>query len=310
MRAVLFASVCLAATAAALHGQRPQGAVLPQDITVGDVFQAAIRLELPSGAALSAPDTLVLPEDLEHAGRRSVRTDTVDGVRRVTLVYPLTAWRPGSFALPPVRLAVVSGDSTVELLAALPDFEVGSVLPADTAGIEPRPAKDVLGANRVWWPILLGLLLLALIAAALWYWWKRRRRAEEAPAAPVAAVPPREAALARLEALEAAGLLERGEAKPYYEALAETLRRYVAAVYPELGVDLTTSELSTRARAGGVPEALELVRILGAADLVKFARVRPPADAARQDLVAARGWIERVPAAAVERPEADQRRVA
>jgi hypothetical protein len=42
-----------------------------------------------------------------------------------------------------------------------------------------------------------------------------------------------------------------------------------------------------------VTDALELTRILGAADLVKFARAVPAAEQAARDLDAAAAWLER-----------------
>ena len=58
----------------------------------------------------------------------------------------------------------------------LPNINVVSVLPADTTGVQPKPAKDVLGPDRLWWPWIL-LAALILVALALAYWWWRRRRA-------------------------------------------------------------------------------------------------------------------------------------
>jgi hypothetical protein len=295
--------------------QRVQTAVVPEAITVGDVFRAAIRIDLEDGAQVIAPDSLELPADLEQAGRPDVRADTAaaDGSRTFTLVYPLTAWRPGSYTLPAVAVQVVGGDAPRTLAAELPAFEVRSVLPADTAGIEPQPAKDVLGASRLWWPLLLALLVAIAVAAALWLWWRRRRRRGAVQPMPVAApvVPPREAALARLDALRASGLLERGDVKAYYEVMTETLRHYTAAVDPAWSVDLTTSELGQRMRTTHMTETLALTRLLGTADLVKFARVQQLPDAAAADLDAARAWIERVPPPAAETAGDDEdRRVA
>jgi hypothetical protein len=309
MRTAIAGALLLAA-AGGVHAQRPQAAVLPQTITVGDVFHVAIRVDLPPGATIAAADSLELPVDLEQAGRRSARVDSVAGVRRVTLLYPLTAWRPGSYTLPDVTIGVVADAARTEVVTEVPSFDVRSVLPADTAGIEPQPAKDVLGANRLWWPILLGLLLVGLAVAALYYWW-RRRVPREAVAVQAPAIPPRAVALAQLDELQRSDLLSRGELKLFYQRLTEALRHYVATLDAGFGSDLTTSELSVRMRGAGGAEVLELIRILGAADLVKFARARCPVDIAQQDLVAARGWVERVPAAPASVPEAGtERRVA
>jgi hypothetical protein len=275
--------------------QQPRAAIVPASITVGDVFHAAVRIDLPEGTRLAAPDSLDLIEDVESAGRREVRFDTAGGVRQATVLYPLAAWRPGSYELPPVAIRVLDAARDTALIVHLPRFEVTSVLPADTTGIEAKPAKDVLGANRLWWPILLALLIAALIATALYLWWKRRRRAIAEPVVFTPAVPPLETALAQLAALRREGLIERGEFRSFYERLTETLRHYAAAVEPGWSVDLTTSELATRLRAdAGMQDALELTRILGAADMVKFARAVTTRDHASGDLEAARAWVEKM----------------
>ncbi|MBR9989754.1 MAG: hypothetical protein KFH98_08370 [Gemmatimonadetes bacterium] len=276
------------------RGQQPRAAVVPQSITVGDVFHAAVRIDLPDGMRLAAPDSLELVDDVESAGRREVTMDTAGGSRSATLLYPLAAWRPGSYELPPMSLRLIDGQRDTTLRVQLPPFEVTSVLPADTSGIEAKPAKDVIGANRLWWPILLALLIAALIATALYIWWKRRRAAEE-PVVFTPAVPPLEIAIAQLAALRRGGLAERGEFREFYGRLTETLRHYAAATETRWSVDLTTSELATRLRADiGVQDALEVTRILGAADMVKFARAGATKDDANADLDAARAWVERM----------------
>ena len=121
-------------------------------------------------------------------------------------------------------------------------------------------------------------------------------------------MPPREAALERLERARTAGLVERGELKPFYVEITAAARAYLEAVDHELGADLTTSELAGRARWRGAPSALlELLHLLGRADLVKFARVRPPASEAYADLDALSRWIERYDGPGPARAEAPAR---
>ncbi|MEX1183532.1 MAG: DUF4381 family protein [Gemmatimonadota bacterium] len=296
--------VVLGAHPTAAHAQDARGAVVPQTITVGDVFHAAARVSLPPGAHVEPPDTIAVVDDVESAGRVDVSVDSTAGGLEATVVWPLAAWRPGDYQLPPITVRVVRDGAASDIVVALPAFTVSSVLPADTAGVEPRAAKDVLGANRVWWPIVLAVLLALAVAVGLYIWWRRRRRAEQ-PGAIVIAAPPRELALEQLRALAAAGLLERGDVKRFYATLTETLRHYAAAVDPAWSGDLTTAELSGRLRSAlPVTDALELVRILGEADLVKFARARPPSSVAVADLEAAVRWVGRV--GPVEEPGAEQ----
>ena len=121
LRGGVAAALLALASAGAVAAQQPQAAVIPQSITVGDVFHAAVRLELPPGATLGAPDTRALPEHVELAGRREVRVDTADGARRVTLIYPLSAWRPGEYALQPVDHHPLVGGETRAHEPGLPD---------------------------------------------------------------------------------------------------------------------------------------------------------------------------------------------
>lgn len=285
-----------AAPSGAVRAQEPppvraSAAVVPQTITVGDIFQAAIRVATPPGTEVVFPDSLVLPPDVESAGRREIRVDTVQGEPQVTAIYPLTGWRPGDVPLAPAAVTVRDTTGTQEVQVEFPAFALASVLPADTAGIQPKPAKDVLGADRVWWPILLaaGLLLAAL--AAMYAWYRRRRPA--VTALPVPAVPPRARALAVLDAARSAGLVEAGHTKEFYSEVTDAVRGYLEALDVRWSRDLTTSELAGRLRGGGVDApAAALLALLGNADLVKFAQRRPLSAEAYADWTAARRFVE------------------
>ena len=302
---LVLALILLHAASPDAAAQTVSTAVVPQTITVGDVFHAAVRVELPPGAEAAFPDTLELPDaDIEAAARVRVQADSSATGRTVTALYPLTAWRANEeIQLPELEFAVrASGGGTSTVTASFPAFTLGSVLPADTAGIEPKPARDVWGASRLWWPILLGIAVLVLLGLLAWYLWRRRRpRAIEAESVPL--VPPRQRALERLAHARSAGYVERGELKPFYTEVTAALRAYLEAIEPQLGADLTTGELALHARRHGAPSMLlELIRILGRADLVKFARAQPtPADA-YGDLDAAKRWIEQHDAASLRPP--------
>lgn len=283
------------AAAAPATAQELRAAVLGDTIRVGDVVPVALRTTISPGQRVLWPDTLPLggPEgDLENAARVRVRQDTLaDGRIRVTGLYAITPWRTGEVALPDVDVPVVAGNEVARTLtAALPPFQVASVLPADTAGIQPRPAKDVLGPNWIWWPFILALLLLLALAALAW-WLIRRRRPAGVTFAP--AVPPREAALAALDRARDAGLADRGEMKEFYTRIAAAVRAYLAAVEPGWGEDRTTTEVLAAVRAEAGPgTASDLAAILRSADQVKFARRDPTRSEALDDWEKTRRWVE------------------
>jgi hypothetical protein len=161
------------------HRRRAARAALTRDtVYVGDIVGVAIEVRVPAGTVVNTADTLELSGDLENAAPRRVRVDSLqDGGIRYLITYPITAWRPGNYPLPNLS-AVLQGTVAQTLEVTPPTLTVVSVLPADTSNIQPKPPRDVWGANRLWWPLLLlALLLLALLAALIW-WWRRRKRAQ------------------------------------------------------------------------------------------------------------------------------------
>lgn len=261
---------------------------------VGDVVPVAVRVTVEPGERVVWPDTLPLAgSTLENAARVREQVDTMaDGRLARTGVYAVTPWRVGELELPDLEVGVVgAGETARSRRANLPSLRVASVLPADTTGLEPRPARSVLGANWDWRMILLIGLLVVLVLAAL-IWWLRRRSVEEEEVPVEPMVPPRERALAALQEAVDAGLLERGEVKEFYTRFSNAVRDYAAALEPVWGEDLTTTELLARFRTQvGVAEAARLREVLAPADQVKFARRVPDRATALAEWETARAWV-------------------
>ena len=295
--AALPLAVLLACGAGAepVGAQTPRSAIASDTIRVGDVVPVAVRILIDRGERVAWPDTLPLAnDDVENAATVRERVDTLsDGRLEVTAVYSVTPWRTGEVALPDLAVPVVTGRETVRSdTVALPALNVVSVLPADTAGLEPKPAKGVLGRSWSWLPILLAALALAALIGGI-LWWRRRRRAagDLVPAEPP--VVPRERVLARLQEARESGLVERGEMKEFYTRVSDALRDYLAAIGPGWSEDLTTTELAARFRAQLGPDAARSVSdVLRPADQVKFARRAPDAATAFAEWEAVRDWVE------------------
>jgi hypothetical protein len=262
---------------------------------------------LPRSAEASFPDSLPLPEDVEAAASRVITRDSVDADRdAVTATWGLTAWRPGAYSLDAVDVEVADSGRSDVLRASFGPLRVASVLPADTAGIEPEPPRGVIGPDRAWLPILgLALLVAVLVAAGVWAWRRRPR-----PVAVVAATPPRERALAELERIRRSGLLESGRYREFCSATTGVVRTYLADLSSDWGTDLTTTELAFALRAepaplparlvdaraavidGDAPDpAVAMVRLLGAADVLKFTGARGTAAGVERLWGRARDWV-------------------
>lgn len=276
-----------------LGAQSIGAAVVPDTVRVGDVFRVAIRAVLPPGHGATFPDSLDLPDDVEMAGRRALHVDTLpDGGLTVTSVYPLSAWRPGAVELERVEVRIEGPVGAEGVEVALPRVTVASVLPDDAPGLDPRPPKDVLGASRRLWPLLLLALLVGAVAMGGVVYWRSRRERPRPAVAETFAPAPRERTLAQLDEALELGLIEAGEYKAFYSRVTGALRGYLEALDAAWGAELTTTELTARTDAMLEAQAAEaLRRLLRAGDMVKFAKREPTRDEARDDWAAARRWV-------------------
>jgi hypothetical protein len=258
---------------------------------------AGLTISAPARAqevrAALVPDTLPLSGGMENAARLRTREDSVDGAARVTAIYFIAPWRPGAAVLPKLDGRVVDpGGGARTFSVALPTLAVRSVLPADTAGVKPKPPRDVLGPDRLWWPPLLVIAGVLLVLMGLYWWWRERRQGPVME--PMPQLTPRQRALAALDHVRTLGLLEAGEAKAFYSLVTEALRRYLAELDGTWGEDLTTREVVGRmARASRSADVRELRDLLDAADLVKFARRKPGRVEAEAEWARVRRWVAR-----------------
>jgi len=285
-------ALALLGAASSASAQAVRTAITPDTIRVGDPFRAVVRIDLDRGSDAVLPDSLVPTADVENAGKVRMRRDTVAGSLRVVASYPLTAWRPGPLELPTLSFIVKNAQETRNVSVALPAITVVSVLPADTAGIEPKPPKDVLGGNRLWWPWLLALAALLALIGAL-YWWYRKRRKARTTEIVLPLVMPRARAIEELDRIAKAGLIEQKEFKRYYTLVAEVLRRYMQTIEGEWRTTLTTDELNRVVKP--IAETRPAVAVLRQADMVKFARSIPDDVTAARDLERARAFVTEYP---------------
>ncbi len=276
--------------------QQVRSGVMPDTATIGDVVRAVVRVEVPAGWRVAFADSLAASDTLENAGRRTLEEQAQPGGGvQITAFFPVTPWRVGDLALPPVRVRVVGPGVDSVIDARLPGLHVRSVLPADTAKQQPKPPKDVVGPNRLLWPYILAALLALLLLALLIYWLIKRLRRRVVVLVPEERLTARERALRDLDRVRASGLMEAGESKLFYSRATEAVRQYLDTLDPAWGADRTTSELIPRLRRLDLKVAAALARQLDRADLVKFARLRPAQSEVLTDWMEMRKWVETFP---------------
>src|SRR5688572_17434094 len=203
------AMVLLLLWATAAQAQKVSTGVSHDTVRVGDPLRVIVRVDgIPANTDVLLPDSLASVDDVENAGRVRLQRDTLpDGTMRISAAYPVLIWRPGETPLPEAPMIVRSGGRERTLQVKLPTVNVLSVLPDDTSRIEAKPAKDVWGANRLWWPWLI-VVALVLALLGLWYWWYRRRRKDVVEVPQIPLIDPRARALGELKRIRALQLVE------------------------------------------------------------------------------------------------------
>ena len=278
-----------------LFGQRMD---LRQEVpraTLGEPVNFLVTVELSPGQELleMAPRVmLTVPE-----GMRILATDTLRGAGariwrgRIRMAF----YRIGEQPVP------IFGLLYRRAAGAPPDTLLGPSIRMVIASLAPegnpqlKDIKPLISLVGPAWGPLAGLLLL-MLAAAYWLWRRgggRRRRVTE----PVSLLRgPFTAALARLQALDVALRASTDGVTPLYADVAEVLRDCLVAAGAIPHHGLTTREISRDLPgilAAGDGRAW-CDRLLGDADLVKFARMRPDRPAAEAHLGRAcalvQGW--------------------
>ncbi len=230
----------------------------------------------------------------------------------------LVPTKPGDLEIPPVTLVAKTPNGADTTLASnsvrvlVRSNLTGEEAPSDSGTAEAQPAdyKLSLEAPRDWGPVWIALVSL-LVALALGFLLARRLRRLRQRPAPVPPPPtaPRkrlrpawEIALEELDRIVKADHVGQGELGVQYVEVTETLRRYLENRYGVPALESTTDELAPRLEqlALDADARTRIVDILREADLVKFAKARPEAAAARALEARARELVvESTPRAAV-----------
>ncbi len=265
-------------------------------VTVGDTVTIVLRATLPAGAIVAGDPHL---RDSVPNSVRFLAVDTMppaaNGARRYRA--RIAFFQTGSLTSPAFALSyrrggeeisdsVVSGAVLVTVAPTLPDTAVAM---RDIRPIASLGGSD--GAGSRWWIVAVAALIAAAVAAVVLR--ARRRRRPATPAAPVAApLGAYNGARRRLAALASSSLAVSDVAR-FYDDVTDILRRYLEAECGVPAVHRTTPELLHALPPALAHAAPATTAVLGEADFVKFARLRPRPDAARAFLAAASALLDR-----------------
>lgn len=253
---------------------------MPDRVSFAQPFDASFEIAYTPGYILEL-DRDALPEGFELT--RSEKR-------------PLS---PGTAAYDVTLMPFTLGPSTFTVTFLLKDQEGGRRLAqasSDTKTLSVQPVqyfkektlRDIrppyIPSNRLIW--LLCALVLALIVYFARRWWRDVREDRVLLRAERDTRPADIIALSKIQILLQSGLWEKAEYKLFYSELDAILREYF---WRRFGLDVssdTSAELLRRAR--NVKELGPLLAALKeyvqSSDLVKFARLIPPAELMRRDV--------------------------
>ena len=257
------------------------------NIKIGEQIKFTVTVEVDSTAQVFFPEgqTFSPLETVE-----AFKTDTTRKKDRITLqkIYALTQFDSGSYVLPAQRIEINGDGFFTDSLQV--DVATVAVDTVNQKMYDIKPLISVQKSNSDLWKILLVVLLIIAIAGGLIYWFIIRKKplTEDEK---VALLPPYDRALLELKRLENSKYLIEDKYKAYYSELTAIVRSYLEEEVHISALESTTGELINKLEmlqdAGELKLQDNTIKqfesILQTADLVKFARSKPPTKVAEQD---------------------------
>lgn len=185
----------------------------------------------------------------------------------------------GSYTFPST-VAYLSGPAGLDSLYLRgPDLQIHSVLtPSDTTFRDIKDLHKIKTPMNFWMLLLIFVAFLGMVALTLF--WKRLRKGALDEGQPQVIIPPEEAhitALRALEALKRAKYIRLEQYKVFYSQLTHILKQYYENRYLIDALEQTTSEfLDTMVAMPEFDEKMtsETHQLLERADFIKFAKAK------------------------------------
>ena len=252
------------------------------NMVIGDKFQLHLKATYPKDVALQSIDLTDLKavENIDIEAETDWDSTLVG--QNVLLQKDLTlqVWDSGYYWIPEIPFVVAkNGASNVYKTNQIP-ISVASVILQDS--VQLADIKDIVREKANWQdylPFILAFLLIGL-AVLGYYLWKKRQEAIATPPAPEIKLPAHEIALNALTDLKGEKLWQQGAIKTYQSRLTYIIREYLENRYEIPALESTTDEILRSLKKVDFDNSWKnkLQNILQVADLVKFAKAKPPAD--------------------------------
>jgi hypothetical protein len=257
----------------------------PARLTVGDRFEVALRVSAPKGSLVTGPlaDSTGAFVVAGETRKTAMRRDHFETTYRLSVA----GFEAGRHALPRFVFLVHTGGRIDTLRSDTASVTIASVLPEKMADIHGLAPPETFPNHLLW--IIPAILVVAGALAFLGVRLYRRWRTIQVMDRP--ALPPWEEALAALDAMPWREWLQEGQAKRYYYALSQVLKRYIERRFEFDAVEQTTTELLASMRAHKTPMRDDIGKFFARYDLVKYAKWVPPVEEAESSIGQVREFV-------------------
>lgn len=266
-----------------LLAQQPITAELDKiEMYIGDHIQ--LNLKIHNAEGISNPKTDLSPiqavENIEMLETRPWDTIMVNGDIFYEQKILLTSFDSGYYYVPSLDIKYEKAGRRIVKTTNRLAFTVNTVQtdPAQVAPIRDIIEEPLRLEDFIW---LIALILGIVLLIALYYFYYKNKKAAAAPPIPEVILPPHEIALSQLTELKAAKLWQKGEIKSYQSKLTHIVREYLEGRYDIQALESTTDQILSAMKKNGIESDHrdKLQEMFTMADLVKFAKAKPPVDA-------------------------------
>lgn len=267
-----------------------------QSIAIGDWIRYLVEIKHPAGLNVVIPPYKDTLGSFDIVQQDSLMKTESNGIIQLQKKFVITKFDAGNHYIAPFAVQYQDAAGKIRIAQS-------NSIPVEVRGIEVDTTQAIRDVKpQLSLPItaeeiaLYAAVVLALAAAGygIYYYLKRRKKTGTVVEEEKPDIPPHVMALLQLDELEAKGLWQKGEVKPFYSEATEIVRRYFELRYGILALEMTTGEVMDQLRKCSLNDDifLEIERFLSDADLVKFAKYQPIASENENVIPIARKIVE------------------
>jgi hypothetical protein len=265
-----------------------------EQLAVGDPVELTLEVNHPAGYQVIMPKLEQKWGDFEVRSQSQATTSAnPDGTETTRQSIDVTLFELGSFETPelPLTISDDSGQMT-EVTAPALSLTVNPLrVEEDTSLRDIRPQADMAIPSML--PSILTGLVVATVVAGSGWWLYQRWRAKRGLAPLIDNRPPYQVAYDELDRIAGLNLPGQNRFKEHYTLATDCLRTYLEQQFQLHAFDRTTAELRVELKQSTMaPDHMRrLIDLFGDSDLVKFAKLTPEIEEARQLIDEARGLV-------------------